>query len=318
MPIEGFDSQAFAQNLAQQAGEYLPQDFNDDCKNYTISKLHSFCEMAGGSLEQDPNLQINADQATTIVQYIGEWTFHKCIDIIRSNLPPELWDQIIQQVAFVVFESAKKAIMENIPPEQVAPAIEAQVDRIYKESIMQLVQAGQLKEQDVEHILSQSNVAQVSQEMADEAAANAPPPTEEQQKKAFKLAAISILLKSMDKKTVQGILAGMPQPDVDQILDFMNMPGLESQLDPGLVAIELEDFKRSLNVQPDPDSIDYTQMIMMLSARIKPNKILSLTKYERPLIREYLVQCFSSDVNNMPISKNLSKIIYEYLSLKFN
>ncbi len=318
MPIEEFDAQAFAQNLTQQAAEYLPEDFNEDCKNYIISKLHSFCEMAGNSLDQDPNLNFNADQAATVVQYIGEWTFHKCIDIIRSNLPYELWDQIIQQVAFVVFESAKKAIMENFPPEQVAPAIEDQVSRIYKECIMQLVSKGAIQEQDVEHILSQSNVAQISKEMAEEAAVNANPPTEEEQRKAFKLAAISILLKNMEKKTVQNILSGMSQEDADQIIDFMNMPELESQLEPNLVVSELENFKRILNIQPDPESVDYSQMIVMLASKVNPNKILSLAKYERPLIREYIAQCFTSDVNNMPISKNLSKIIYEYLSLKFN
>ncbi len=319
MPIDGFDAQGFAQSMAQQAGEFLPQDFDDESKNYVIGKLHSFCQMAGQSLENEPNMTLNAEQASMIVQYIGEWTFHKCIDLIRSNLSNEVRDHIIQQVAFVVFDEAKKAVAENIPHEQVAPTIEAQVDRIFKESIMQLVNSGHIQEQDVEHILSQSNVAQVSQEMAEQAAAEqGSPPSEEEQRRAFKLAAISILLKNMDKKTVQGILSGMSEADADQIMDFMKVPELEHQLDPTLLARELEDFKQSLNIQPDPESIDYSQMIRMLATRVNPNKILSLAKYERPLIREYTAECFTSEVNNMPISKNLSKIIYEYLSLKFN
>ena len=42
MAIQGFDYKDFAQNLAQQAYELLPPDFNDDQKNYVANTLLNF------------------------------------------------------------------------------------------------------------------------------------------------------------------------------------------------------------------------------------------------------------------------------------
>ena len=47
MAIQGFDYKGFAQNLAQQALELIPPDFNDNQKNYVANTLLNFSTVAG-------------------------------------------------------------------------------------------------------------------------------------------------------------------------------------------------------------------------------------------------------------------------------
>lgn len=47
MAIQGFDYKGFAQNLAQQALELIPPDFNDNQKNYVANTLLNFPQLQG-------------------------------------------------------------------------------------------------------------------------------------------------------------------------------------------------------------------------------------------------------------------------------
>ena len=110
MPIEGFDFKEFARNLAEQVGPALPPDIADADKQYIVNIVHNFCYMAGEAISNDTTINFNAEQASIVSQFIGEWAFHKAIDSIRGNIPPQLRDGILQKVAFTVFESFLFAI----------------------------------------------------------------------------------------------------------------------------------------------------------------------------------------------------------------
>jgi len=75
MSIDGFDYKGFAQNLAQQALELIPPDFDDNQKNYVANTLLNFSTVAGEALFNEG--QFNLDQAVMITQIIAEWSFHK-------------------------------------------------------------------------------------------------------------------------------------------------------------------------------------------------------------------------------------------------
>ena len=89
MATPDFDYENFAQNLAAQAQELVPADFDDNQKQYVINTLGNFAMLSGQTLAQDPNLNFNADQAITITQIIAEWSFHKSVDLIRSGIPQQ-------------------------------------------------------------------------------------------------------------------------------------------------------------------------------------------------------------------------------------
>ena len=142
MPIPGFDYNAFAQNLTQQALELVPPDFNDAQKNYVANTLLNFSTVAGQALSDDTQYNFNADQAIMITQIIAEWSFHKSVDLVRSGIPQQYWDSVMQKIAFTIFEVAKQTFAQGMPQDQILQLIEHHVIKSYQDALEELQQRG--------------------------------------------------------------------------------------------------------------------------------------------------------------------------------
>ena len=107
MPIEGFDYKAFAVDLSKQAMEILnqqggnaaPDSLTDADKKTIVETVRKFCFMCGEALSNDPQLKFTAEQASLVTQFIGEWTFHKSIDLINGKIPQQNRDAVLQVIA---------------------------------------------------------------------------------------------------------------------------------------------------------------------------------------------------------------------------
>ena len=132
MTIKDFDYKGFAENLASQAVELVPKEFNQNEKDYITNTLLNFSTLAGEALYQDQdNFGFNAEQASMITQIIAEWAFHKSVDLIRSGIPQEHWDPIMQKIAFTIFEIAKQTFKQGLPQDQILQLIEHHVKKVY-------------------------------------------------------------------------------------------------------------------------------------------------------------------------------------------
>ena len=113
MPIEGFDYKAFAVDLSKQAMEILnqqggpaaPDSLSDADKKNIVETVRKFCYMCGEALSNDAQLKFNAEQASLVTQFIGEWTFHKSIDLISGKIPQQNRDAVLQVIAANIFKN---------------------------------------------------------------------------------------------------------------------------------------------------------------------------------------------------------------------
>ena len=103
--LKSFDYDAFAKDLAGQASQVVPRDVKKEDKDFTIEIIYRFCKMAGEALTKEENSQLNAQEASLVTQFIGEWIFHKSIDIIRAGIEPKYRESILQKIAFTVFDT---------------------------------------------------------------------------------------------------------------------------------------------------------------------------------------------------------------------
>ncbi len=165
MATKNFDYEGFAQNLAAQAQDLVPQDFNDVQKQYVINTLGNFSLLSGKALAEDPNLNFNEDQAITITQIIAEWSFHKSVDVIRSGIPQQYWDAVMQKIAYTIFEIAKQTFSQGLPHDKILELIEHHVKKSYLEAITELKNKGVIDEGLMEYAASQSNMDKMAQEM---------------------------------------------------------------------------------------------------------------------------------------------------------
>ena len=147
MPIEGFDYKLFAKQLADQVGPALPDDIIDSDKQYIINIVYNFCFMSGEALANEPETTFTPDQAAMVTQFIGEWTFHKSVDIIRAGIDPQFRETILQKIAFTVFEVAKTAISKNAPQADLLAIVEYHVKKAYNDKLEELKNNGAISDE---------------------------------------------------------------------------------------------------------------------------------------------------------------------------
>jgi len=310
MTIPNFKPEEFANTLAKQAIELVPKDLNDYQKKYVVNKLYQFCILAGNALNQDANVSFTSIEANGIVQSIGEWTFHKNVDLIRANIPEDCWDPVLQQVAFAVFETAKQVESDKVETNKAIKMIEDIVKDSYNKSLMELARNGKIKEDEIPEIMSYSNI----DTMADQPQ---PELTQGQEDKFLKCAALALVLKSMPKEKVNKIITSLDHEMARQILYFINMPDLEQKLDTNTANILLSGFKNHYSVQKASQS-GLANKINTLKDLYDEYFIIKHVKFERPIIQVFVQNCLTlkSVKSEMNMSPYIENILYEYLVTK--
>ena len=257
MAARDFDYENFAQNLAAQAQDLVPAEFSPDEKQYVINTLGNFSLMAGKALAEDKNLPFDAETSTYITQIIAEWSFHKSVDVIRSGIPRQNWDGVMQKIAYTIFEVAKQAFIQKLPNEQIIEIIEHHVNKTYVDAITELKDKGVIDEELMQFAASQSNMNKMAQEMQQQQAMeqaggqmpdgnmpqeaqNLPQPVgsgaistpepSATSSKTLKLATVAMLLNRLNQEKVQTILDKFEQNDAQDVIKYMKIPDLTERV----------------------------------------------------------------------------------------
>lgn len=311
MAITGLNSQEFAKDLAQQAVNYVPEDLNSDQKNYVAKKVYEFSTIAGNHLIEHYNSQLDDEQAKIIVQFIGEWTFHKSIDIIRANIPQDHWAEILQQIAFAALQTAVQAFLEKQDQSKIAAKIETQVNIAYEACIKNLANAGVLPEDKVNVAMSQSNV----DKMAKENSVN----ILEDEEKIMKYATFAILLKNLPKEKADSLISNFSDPEKQYINSYLNIEGLEQKVDPSLVNQYLKDIKKNLAGITKPKISKIIADIKALRNNYDDQDIFNTLITERSLVLDFLETCLfesTSKAIKIGFSPYIAKLLYSYVKSK--
>jgi len=311
LAITTLNPQEFAKDLAQQAINYVPADLTEEQKNYVAKKVFEFSLIAGNHLIERFNEQLDDEQAKTIVQFIGEWTFHKNIDVIRSKIPMEHWAEILQQVAFAALQVAIQAFIEKQDQAKIAATIELQVTAAYESCINALAKAGVIDQEKVKEIISYSNVDAMAKETTGSIIEN--------EDKIIKFAAVAIVLKKMSKEKVESILSNFSEEEQQQIHSYLNIEGLEQKIDPSLVYQYLKELKKNVANIAKPRILETVAGIKALKKRFSDEEIFNTLSYERSLILDYVETClFESTQKALKVefSPYIAKILYNHVKSK--
>lgn len=152
-----FDYKEFAEHMKTQAQELVPQEFSEEDKKYLVDKVYNNSILAWEGLIENESENLNCDNMATLVLLIARWTVHKSCDLIRSQVPREYWDEILREIAFVIYETGKQAFMENLEEEPLMDKIEYQVVKSYKKSLSELCRNNSISDSILEEALTYSN-----------------------------------------------------------------------------------------------------------------------------------------------------------------
>jgi hypothetical protein len=311
VPITGLNSQEFAKDLAQQAINYVPADLSDDQKNYVAKKVFEFSLIAGNHLIERFKQQLNDEEARTIVQFIGEWTFHKSIDIVRSGIPYEHWAEILQQVAFAALQTAIQAFIEKQDQTKIAATIEVHVMAAYEACIKKLAQAGVIEQDRVQEVMALSNVDKMAQE--------AGAPTMDDENKIIKYAAFAVVLKTLSPQKMQKIMESFSEEEQQQIHSYLKIEGLEQKLDPVLMEQYLNELKKTVANIAKPRMKDIISGIKSLKKKYSEEAIFDTISFERSFVINFMeVSLFepAAKALSTDFSPYVAKVLYGYVKSK--
>ncbi len=310
MAIKDFNYQEFAQNLTAQAQELVPQDFSDPEKQYVVNTLLNFSTLAGEALYNDTESNFNADQAMMITQIIAEWAFHKSVDLIRSEIPQQFWDPVMQKIAFTIFEIAKQTFKQGLPQDQILQLIEHHVKKTYLDAIAELKDKGMIDEALMEQAAKQSNIDAMMQQMS-EAQEQVPPQQQPQQPveqsqtpqapqttsspKIMKLATVALLFKKMKQEKVQSILNKFNPDDAQTVIKYMGMPDLENRVSVHTALKCLNEIRTNL---PKPQELSPSKIVAKIqnvTDGIDRQQLETLLKHERVKVRRLVFNALEGE-----------------------
>ena len=310
MAAKGFDYENFAQNLAAQAQDLVPAEFSQDEKQYVINTLGNFSLMAGKALAEDKNLPFDVETSTYITQIIAEWSFHKSVDVIRSGIPRQNWDGVMQKIAYTIFEVAKQAFSQKLPNEQIIEIIEHHVNKTYVDAITELKDKGIIDEELMQFAASQSNMNKMAQEMQQQQAMeqaggqmpdgsmpagadgqNLPQPvgsgaisTPEPpaiESKTLKLATVAMLLNRLNQEKVQTILDKFEQNDAQDVIRYMKLPDLTQRVGVENAMRCLQEIKMNLPKSTDLAPMKVVKKIKNFASKYSEKELETILIKER-------------------------------------
>ena len=314
MAIQGFNYQEFAQNLTQQAVELVPKDFTDPEKQYVVNTLLNFSALAGEALYNDTESNFTADQAMMITQIIAEWAFHKSVDLIRSKLPQEYWDPIMQKIAFTIFEIAKQTFKQGLTQDQILQLIEQNVKKTYLDAIAELKDKGLIDIGLMEQASKQSNIDAMMQQMSEEqaaaeqqqaqpqappqeqtAAAAANPVQSSSTPKVMKLATVALLFQKMKQEKVQTFLDKFNTDDAQTVIKYMGMQDLDTRVS---VPTTLKCLNEIRTYLPKPQELSPSKIVLKLqkvTEGIERPQLEQMLKQERMKVKRLVFNALEGE-----------------------
>ena len=287
MAIQGFDYKQFAADLAAQAKELVPQDFDQFQKDYIVKTLINFSNLAGEAIYNDAEAGFNAEQAILLTQIIAEWSFHKSVDLIRSGIQPEYWDGVMQKIAFTIFDIGKQTIKQGLPQDKILELIEHHVIKSYEAALDELQQRGIIDQELKEQAERQNNLNQLveqveaeqaaqreaeAQQAAQQQAAGGPvhqaSPADVGDRKMFKLASLALLLRTLSQDKVSSILNKFNPQDAQLVIQYMQMPDLNQKVDANVAIQCLKEIKTNL---PSKNGTAPHQLIFRIKNALRPD-----------------------------------------------
>ena len=324
MAIKGFNYQEFAQNLTMQAQELVPQDFADYEKQYVVNTLLNFSTLAGEALYNDKESNFNADQAMMITQIIAEWSFHKSVDLIRSGIPQDFWDPIMQKIAFTIFEIAKQTFIQGLPQDQILQLIEHHVKKTYVDAIAELKDKGFIDQGLMEKASSQSNIDAMTQQMSEQqqlaeeqAMQQAEMPVPQNggvpQKggqtspidngitpKVMKLATVALVFQRMKQEKVQTYLDKFNPDDAQTVIKYMGMRDLDNRVSVPTTMKCLNEIRTNLPKTHDLSPSKIVMKVQKITEGMDKQQLETMLRAERLKVKRFVFNALEGEYYEIP------------------
>lgn len=156
-----FDYKGFAKDLTKQAKNSMPEDIALGHKKEFLDRIYDFTYIAGEAFCNDESIE-NSETKKMLTQIISEWTFHKYIDLLRSDIPAMYHESILQKLGYVAYEMGRESALGNLSQDEMLNLVELQLKKSFEKACSNLVKNGQITQEVYESAMMQSNIDSMS------------------------------------------------------------------------------------------------------------------------------------------------------------
>ncbi len=146
----------FIENIINQVDKTISDDLNVFEKKYVKNSIKNYTTIAAKYCLQSG---IYKDESIfELTRLIAKWTYHKCIDLMKSTVPQNYWDSILLKINFTIFEFYKAAKINEYSSQRLYSLIEEEVNLCYNDCINELKNRKLIDEETFATAIMQSNV----------------------------------------------------------------------------------------------------------------------------------------------------------------
>ncbi len=311
---EEFNLEEFAQTLSSQAAEAFPPDLPDKVKKTIAQVVYEFIRISGNALSQDQR-SYDINETVLVCQLVGEWMFHKGIDNYKNQIPEARWRDILQQLAFVIFEKAKNGVVEGVNQDAIISDVELAVQNTYRGIMEQLAAQGELGNKSVDEIMQQSNLKDYVEQSYKEEEIDA-----SREEKDLKLMTMALFLKNFPPEEVGKIVKFLDENERRQLSIYIQMPELDKLVDPVLYNQYLEKFHNFMpKVQMKKRKESMLSGVTDAISQFNRDDFQKLFSQERKNVKNFLLKIYDGKMYEEDIfSLELANTIINYTEQKVN
>ena len=155
--MKNFEYKKLALEFRSEAEKNLPVDIEENHKNIFLDTIYKFSLITGEAMAKDKNVKSPMD-AMVMTQILSEWTFHKYIDLLRSEIPERYHESILQKVGFTIYEIAMQALLQKLPYDDICALVEHHVNKAFDRACEGLVNNGVISREACDTALAQCNI----------------------------------------------------------------------------------------------------------------------------------------------------------------
>ncbi len=302
-----FDYQGFVREMAAQAESVVPIDMNPDQKKYITNIVYNYCTLACEAIINNPSF--SKEDVALITQFIGEWTFHKTIDLLRAGIAQQPREGVLQNIAATVFEIAKIAVSKKMDQSEIIRIIEHHVKKAYVNELTKLREQELISPEDFDKAMGESNIDKMAEEQEVQGM-----DSEFSTSKILKLASFAMILQKLPPEKAESILAKIPEREKIHIKNYMENSDLAASAGDETFKKYLLELKASvpkaLHINEDKLQNKFSKIVTNKNSE----KINAIILSEREGVKEYISSIKERRESQLP--PRVSNVIYAYLSEK--
>lgn len=293
------------QSLTSQALALVPAEINDNDKQYIVHRVRDFCTLASESMLKEG--KYSDEDINFVTQCIGEWSFHKSIDLIRGGINQKHRDFVLQGIAYTIFEIAKQTLAKNFNKAQIIQLIDAHVKKAYKNNLTNLKEQHLISDEEYTRAINESNIDKMSVEE------ETPATVEDfETSKILKLASFAMILQKVNPEKVKSILSKIPERERLHIQNYMEDEALSSKTD-DIFLKYIQEFKNTIPKTNQVNTNKLQNKFSKIVTKKTEKKISAIISKEREGVKSYIL---NKDNDRVEITPQILNIIYNHLSEK--